>query len=221
MNSKIEEFLLNEFREQHENIRSIINLTFQKAQFFINLETFILGGFLTLISLGVKDAINYLFIPFIFLSLFGHTVFISSVYSIVQENNLDFVNNLIRNYFIENYKDDAAANYIYFGRDFDKYFRGSDSWKSRKDPPMFIATFIGILNSFNISCAVLSLFIVFLKIFNLNLNIIFMFPVLFLMFLLIVRVYISKFLYDTVEREQNLFRDQLDKHFSTWMKSQG
>lgn len=71
MNSKIEEFLLNEFREQHENIRSIINLTFQKAQFFINLETFILGGFLTLISLGVKDAINYLFVPFIFLSLFG------------------------------------------------------------------------------------------------------------------------------------------------------
>lgn len=170
----MEEFLIKEFEQQHRNIREIMALTFQKVQFFLNLETFILGALLTLFSLGVKDIIYFLFLPALFLGLFGHVIFITTVHAIVQEISLDFVNNLIRTYFRRAYKGTDGAKYIYFARDFEsRYLRPVSSdlaskppalqWKNNRDPSTFIALFVGNLNSFNLTLTALGLLLIVLR----------------------------------------------------------
>jgi len=171
----IEEFLMKEFEQQHQNIREITSLTFQKVQFFINLETFVLGAIITIFSLGIREIIYYFFILTGFLSLLGHTIFMTTVHSIAQEIALDFVNNLIRFYFKRNYSNETASKYIYFAKDFEKIYHIDTAsahtiskWKHHKDPSTFISIFVGNINSFNIAITIIGIFMFILRSFRIN-----------------------------------------------------
>ena len=213
-----EEFLIEEFKQQHQNVREIMSLTFQKVQFFLNLETFVLGAILTIFSLGIKDVIYYLFLPTCFLSIFGHTIFITTVHAIVQEISLDFVNNLIRIYFRKTYKDDAASKYIYFAKAFETRYLPSFSanhlgesraipkskrWKDNKDPSTFIALFVGNINSFNITITILGFLLFVLRLLQISVSFYALFltgiPALFI----VREIYLSIFFAQRLDKEQD------------------
>lgn len=220
----MDEFLIEEFEQQHQNIREIMALTFQKVQFFLNLETFILGALLTLFSLGVRDIINYMFLPALFLSLFGHTVFITAVHAIVQEISLDFVNNLIRTYFRKAYKDTVGAKYIYFARDFeDRYLLSASSnhaseqsaprWKHHKDPSTFIALFVGNLNSFNITLTVLGLALIALQLGRVVVSVYIIFCMGAILFFVIRKLYLTVFYARKLDNAQSEIMAEWSRYF--------
>lgn len=219
----IEEFLIKEFEQQHQNIREIANLTFQKIQFFLNLETFIFGALLTIFSLGIKDIINYLFLPALFLSFFGHMVFVTAVHAIVQEISLDFVNHVIRVYFKNKYRENKAHKYIYFARDFEEKYlsilREIDSnydiyneirWKNNKDPSVFIALFVGNINSFNLTLFIISSLLTIFNITKIYANLYALFGLGIPLFFIVKILYLRAFFERKLDYEQrNIMQDWL------------
>jgi len=214
----IEEFLIKEFEQQHENIREINSLTFQKVQFFINLETFILGAALTIFSFGIKEIIYYFFVLTGFLAFLGHTIFITTVHSIAQEIALDFVNNLIRIYFKKNYSDKAASKYIYFAKYFEQTYGSNilnshaseiptnsvqDRWKEHRDPSVFISKFVGNINSMNITITVYGMLLSLLNIYQLNINPYYILPPTIILGLFIRKIYFSVFFDNKLDQIQN------------------
>lgn len=208
----IEDFLIKEYEQQHQNIREIMTLTFQKVQFFLNLETFVLGALLTIFSFGIRNIADYLLFPALFLSLLGHTVFITSVHSIVQEIKLDHVNNIVRVYFRRKYSHQEGGKYIYFGRGFeDIYLRSnlSDSknipWRTHKDPSVFISLFVGNVNSVNITLTVLGVLIVLARLVNINVELPMLLGTGIPIAILIRKFYISRFFDRILDQEQDSF----------------
>ncbi|MCS7251914.1 MAG: hypothetical protein RMK32_06150 [Anaerolineae bacterium] len=208
----IEDFLIKEYEQQHQNIREIMMLTFQKVQFFLNLETFVLGALLTIFSFGIRNIADYLLFPALFLSLLGHTVFITSVHSIVQEIKLDHVNNIVRVYFRRKYSHQEGGKYIYFGRGFeDIYLRSnlSDSknipWRTHKDPSVFISLFVGNVNSVNITLTVLGVLIVLARLVNINVELPMLLGTGIPIAILIRKFYISRFFDRILDQEQDSF----------------
>jgi len=178
-----------------------------------------LGAILTIFSLGVKDIIYYLFLPACFLSVFGHTIFITTVHAIVQEISLDFVNNLIRIYFRKTHKDDTASKYIYFAKAFEARYLPSFSanhpgesraippkskrWKDNKDPSTFVSLFVGNINSFNITITILGFLLFVLRLLQISVSFYALFltgiPALFI----IRGIYLSIFFAQRLDKEQD------------------
>ncbi|MDW8185407.1 MAG: hypothetical protein RMM07_09140, partial [Anaerolineae bacterium] len=208
----IEDFLIKEYEQQHQNIREIMMLTFQKVQFFLNLETFVLGALLTIFSFGIRNIADYLLFPALFLSLLGHTVFITSVHSIVQEIKLDHVNNIVRVYFRRKYSHEEGGKYIYFGRGFEDTYLQSNlkdarnshlnvPWRTHKDPSTFISLFVGNVNSVNITLSVLGVLIILARLVNIHIELSIILGAGIPLAILIRKFYISRFFDRILDQE--------------------
>jgi len=211
--NEFDEFMIQEFIRQQENVMQIINLTFQKTQFFLNLETFVIGAFVSFMTIGVSNLIDFMFIPAIFLSYLGHITFKTLVNSIIQELTLDFASNMVRLYFYNSNKD--GGRYLYFGREFLKKIRDLENikWKNNQDPSTFLAIFVGNINSFNISMSIIFTIWTIFRLIGVNITTL-VFVLVIPILLIIQRLYMKKFYYDFIDYSQEKWNSNNREYLS-------
>jgi hypothetical protein len=150
-----EDFLLTEFEEQHNNIREVERSSIQTVQFFFSIESLLIGGVLSIASVtsSLRSILEILFVIFWLLFLFGHHVYTTSIRSMVNMIKLNFSNTLVRLYYGHS---SSQRNYMLFTPNTDALLaRKPGNWEKHRDNSVSLARFVGLLNSFNLTTALL------------------------------------------------------------------
>lgn len=150
---KIDDLLLAEFQEQHENIRQVERLAFQRVQFFFGFESLLVGAMLSLASAtsSFSELTKVIFALFWLLFIIGQFVYLATIYSVINMIKLDFSNGLVRLFF----RHESGRNYLLFLPNIHQLLEQvPGSWEKHRDNSVLLVKFVGIVNAINLSLAI-------------------------------------------------------------------
>jgi hypothetical protein len=145
-----EVFLIEEFKEQHANMRQTEGSAMQFIQQALTGEGLIIAGLFTLLSVKIplQTFLVIASLAFLSLSLFLHIVFVVAINATIAVWKINSQNAFTRIYFGDNSKN---RSYLYFYPPKTFFYLKPKKWEIIQGTMPSLSRFIGYINSMNIT----------------------------------------------------------------------